>query len=140
MAYLEELAEERLYESAFFGACIWMTHTPGGEIVANSMGASLEVRPGLASVHMLRSVEKGVHSAEIWAQSARSCMSSREGMAIARKACPRASCGARCMKSIAISAAKVPGSSITPNDTVPAACRNFDHRRHGELPGQSANE
>jgi hypothetical protein len=40
--------------------------------------------------------------------------------AIARKACRHASYGAPCMKPIAISGGKVPGSSITLKDTVPS--------------------
>jgi hypothetical protein len=53
-------------------------------------------------------------------ESVRSCMSSRVSTAIARKACRRASCGTRCMRSIAISVVKAPGWSITPSSTVPA--------------------
>jgi hypothetical protein len=51
--------------------------------------------------------------------SARSCMSSRASTARAQRACRRASCGTRCMRSISISVAKPHGWSTMPNGTVP---------------------
>jgi hypothetical protein len=35
---------------------------------------------------------------------------------------------------------QVPGLSISLRNTAPAYVLNFDHRRHSELPGQSAHE
>lgn len=63
---------------------------------------------GTAGQRMLSAASSG---------SARSCMSSRMSAPIARGVHRQASCGARCMRSIAISAAKAPGSSTTPSDT-----------------------
>ncbi|WP_158932617.1 hypothetical protein [Acidisphaera sp. S103] len=69
--------------------------------------------------------------------SARSCMSSKGGTARARRAWHRASCGTQ---SINISEAKPRGWSTMPNASVQPARRNFGHRGHSELPGQSARE
>ena len=44
------------------------------------------------------------------------------------------------MTSIAISGAKRLAGELRRGVPRRLTCRNFDHRRHGKLPGQSANE
>jgi hypothetical protein len=52
--------------------------------------------------------------------SARSCIPSGASAVTAEGVCRPESCGTHCTRSTAISVARMPGSSITPKDTVPA--------------------